>query len=319
MRELLGLVESLPVDPQSWPRVGLVAADRAAVMGLHHQAYIYQGSNKHYDAYFDQSLNGLADRWAKLTNDRHRKFVAAGSLVLSLFVPNKATCIPQSFPQPLPEGGSPIWKRLKHLLKSDPGSLWSLESVDVSAPATLGTWLRTDSHWSQTGCLIAINEVLQKLALPLLEALPATEYSKFSGDLASKWNGQPLTEMRKDLFCPEVMSIIPELEFDNYRSDPQHFGRHVRWVNHGAKFKVDVTVVGNSFAGPGTSSREITWWLARLFRSVTFLHMASIPTDVLEMTHCDVLIFQTIERFLYIVPDDNWTYAEIRQMADQTS
>jgi len=311
LSELLGLVESLPVDPQLWPRMGLVAADRAAVMGLNHQAYIYQGSNKHYDAYFDQNLARLAVSWCNLTTERHQRIVAAGSLVLSLFVPNKATCIPQAFPQPIPEGGTPMWRRLKHLLKPDPGSLFSLQSVDASSQAMLGAWLRTDSHWSQTGCLIAVNEILERLALPLLEFLPTTDYSKFSGDLSSKWDGQLLTEMRKDLICPEVNSIVPELEFDNYQGVREHFGRHVRWVNHGAKFKVDVTVVGNSFAGPGSSSRELTWWLARLFRSVTFLHMASIPTDVLEMTDCDVLIFQTVERFMYIVPADNWTYAEL--------
>ena len=309
--KLLQSVESVPVALESWPRTGLVSADHSAIMGSLQQTYLFQGSNNHYDAYFDTSLNELADGWAGLTAQRHQRITDQGALVLSVFVPNKATCLPAAFPQPMPRGGTTIWKRLTHLLSDDSGVIFSLQKMKIDEATMSGAWLRTDSHWSQSGCLLAVNEILEKLALPLLEVQLATETQQFSGDLSSKWSGKVLAEVRRELFCPEITSIIPEVEFDNNQGKSQHFGRHVRWVNKNAKYQINVTIVGNSFSGTGRGPGELTWWLARLFKSVTFLHISLIPTDVVEMTSCDVLIFQTVERFLYVLPQDNLTCDEI--------
>ena len=314
MRHLLEMVESVPVAPESWPRMGLASADRSAIIGRHQQTYLFQGSNNHYDAYFDGSLIELASDWAALTAKRHQEIVGRGPLVLSIFVPNKATCLPSAFPQPMPRGGTTIWKRLINLLSGDSGVIFSLQNIDVDEATMSGAWLRTDSHWSQSGCLLAVNEILEKLALPLLEVKLATDPQQFSGDLSSKWAGQLLAEMRRELFCPEITSITPELDLDNYQGGVGHLGRHVRWVNKEAKYQVAITIVGNSFSGPGFSSRELAWWLARLFKSVTFLHGSWIPTDVVEMTSCDVLIFQTVERFLYVLPQDNLNWAQFQEL-----
>ena len=317
--KLLQSVESVPVALESWPRTGLVSADRSAIMGSHQQNYLFQGSNNHYDAYFDTSLNELADGWAGLTTKRHQRITDEGVLVLSVFVPNKATCLPSAFPQPMPRGGTTIWKRLTHLLSDDSGVIFSLQKMKIDEATMSGAWLRTDSHWSQSGCLLAVNEILEKLALPLLEVQLATDTQQFSGDLSSKWSGKFLAEVRRELFCPEITSMIPEVGFDNNQGKSQHFGRHVRWANKNAKYQINVTIVGNSFSGPGFSSRELIWWLARLFKSVTFLHSSLIPTDVVEMTSCDVLIFQTVERFLYVLPQDNLTWDEVEKFSGDQS
>jgi hypothetical protein len=288
-------------------------------MGSHQQNYLFQGSNNHYDAYFDTSLNELADGWAGLTTKRHQRITDEGALVLSVFVPNKATCLPAAFPQPMPRGGTTIWKRLTHLLSDNTGVVFSVQKMKLDETTMSAAWLRTDSHWSQSGCLLAVNEILEKLALPLLEVQLATDTQQFSGDLSSKWSGKFLAEVRRELFCPEITSMIPEVGFDNNQGKSQHFGRHVRWANKSAKYQINVTIVGNSFSGPGFSSRELIWWLARLFKSVTFLHSSLIPTDVVEMTSCDVLIFQTVERFLYVLPQDNLTWDEVEKFSGDQS
>jgi hypothetical protein len=307
---MIDRVESKVVSPELWPRCGTVSPDRSGVIGYNHEAYIFQGSNNHYDAYFDE-VGALGEQWAILTTNRHREHSENGTPVLSLFVPNKATCIPKNFPQPLPKGGTETFKVLKRLLKDDPGVLFSLEDLKLSDVNMLGAWNRTDTHWSKSGCLLAVNEVLKKLDLPLLNLSIEIEEIHLSGDLSKKWLAHTLAELRKDLYCPELLHVTPDLEFDNEKELAGHFGRHVKWSNKYARYDLSVTIVGNSFAGPGNSSRELAWWFARLFSSVTFLHMSQIPKDIKEVTPCDVLIFQTIERFLYIVPNDNLAYSEL--------
>jgi hypothetical protein len=307
---MIDRVESKVVSPEIWPRCGTVSPDRSAVIGYNQEAFIYQGSNSHYDAYFDEG-NALGEQWAILTTNRHLENSKRGTQILSLFVPNKATCIPKNFPQPLPKGGTETFKGLKRLLKDDPGVLFSLEDSKLSDANMLGAWCRTDTHWSKSGCLLAVNEILKKLDLPLLTASIEIEETHLSGDLSNKWLTKTLVELRKDLYCPDLLLIAPDLEFDNEKDLTGHFGRHVIWSNKYARYDLSVTIVGNSFAGPGNSSRELAWWFARLFSSVTFLHMSQIPKDIAEVTSCDILIFQTVERFLYIVPNDNLTYLQL--------
>lgn len=312
-------VKSMAKSPELWPRHGTVSPDRSAVIGYNNEVYLYQGSNRHYDAYFDELSDVVVGEWANLLIKRHQENSLRGLQILSLVVPNKATCIPLNFPQPLPKGGTYVFKRLKRLLKDDYGIVFSFQELNLSDANMLGAWCRTDSHWSQTGCLLAVNEILEKLALPLLDTSIEIDETSFSGDLSQKWPLKMLTELRRDLYCPDLNYIAPVLEFDNASNLTRHFGRHVRWFNQNAKYNLNVTIVGNSFAGPGSSSRELAWWFARLFSSVTFLHMSEIPKDLSEVTSCDVLIFQTVERFLDIVPNDNLTYSQLMNHAYRTT
>jgi len=312
-------VESRVMSPELWPRHGTVSPDRSAVIGYNNEAFLYQGSNRHYDAYFDALSDGIADQWAFLVAMRHREYSLRGVQILSVVVPNKASCTPWNFPQPLTKGGTEIYKRMKRLLKVDRGAVFSFDESNLSDLNMLGAWNRTDSHWSQTGCLLAVNEIFEKLSLPLLNPSIEINENTFSGDLSKKWSVSSLVEIRKDLCCPELDFVVPVLEFDNSNNLTGHFGRHVRWANQNAKYNLNVTIVGNSFAGPGNSSRELVWWFARLFSSVTFLHMSEIPKDISEVTSCDVLIFQTVERFLYIVPNDNLTYLQLMNHAYGTT
>jgi hypothetical protein len=312
--KLLDLVDSIPVEPESWPHVGFVSSDRTVIMGHQHEMFLYQGTNQHYDSYFDSDLEQTANMWAELISHRHRELTKKVPLMLSIFVPNKATCLPLLFPQPLPRGGTVVGKSIKRLLADDPGVLFPLQDPSISSDAMAGAWLRTDSHWSPSGCLIAVNEILKKMALPLVQYQIATNQVEFRGDLSQKWQGRSMVEERLDLHSPELESLVPELEYDNSEKLSEHFGRHVRWANKKAKYPINITIVGDSFSGPGESSRELTWWLSRLFQSVTFLHMALIPTDVVDTTSCDFLIFEITERFLPQVPRDDLTYAQLQKL-----
>ncbi len=312
---MLELVESNPVNPENWPSVGMVSKDRSSIIGFDHEVFIYQGSNKHYDAYFDESKNQNGDKWAGITSTRHSSLTAKGIGVLSLFVPNKATCLSEMYPQPLAHGGSIAWKRLKWQTSKDDGVIFAFDGYSKTISHNRSFWCRTDSHWSKSGCFIVVNEILIKLGLQPLELCIENTRSTFFGDLASKWNLPAISEIRRDLFCPEIASNSPCLEFDNSVDVGQHSGRLTKWKNIFPKYAVNVTIVGDSFSGPGFNACELTWWLSRIFKSVTFIHFAEMPNDVVEETKCDVLIYQIAERFLEIPPTDQYTLAELLRVA----
>jgi hypothetical protein len=314
--EILEIVESTPVSPDDWPTVGSVSRDRSSVIGLDEEIFLFQGSNNHYDAYFDETSVEIANKWADLISQRHRKIISENVNVISLIIPNKATCVPSCFPMPLPNGGTVIWQRLKSLLRDDYGVLFPLQYLKNSQKASLNAWSRTDSHWSKSGCLVVLNELLNRMGLPSVAIYADTNSYAFSGDLSSKWKNLSLVEVRRDLCSSEIESINPVLQSDNGHLLSAHFGRKVNWQNINALYQIDLTVVGNSFCGPGLNPRELTWWLARIFRSVTFLHMSEIPIDLTDVFDTDYVIFQTVERFLYLLPSDVLTLAQLSEIAE---
>jgi alginate O-acetyltransferase complex protein AlgJ len=312
---MIELVESIAALPEIWPTSGTVSDDNSAVIGHNYEMYIYQGSNNHRDAYFIETQNEVLGKWIELIETRHQRYSSQSVKVLSLVVPNKATCMPWDFPEPLPRCGSSLFRSLKSRFLNDPRVLFPFEKMNLPDSLMSGAWNRTDTHWSQSGCLLAVNEILQSLDLPLMDMAIEMRQSAFYGDLADKWGEISICEMRKDLCCPDLISITPKLEFDNCKDLSGHFGRHVRWVNKFAKHDLIVTIVGGSSSGTGHSKRELTWWLARQFSEVNFIHMPNCPIDVVNVTACDILVIQTVERFLYLAPDDNLSYSELIELA----
>lgn len=312
----LKLVESIPLSPSEWPNVGSVSRDGSSVIGMGEEAFLFQGSNNHFDAYFDQRYVDVANEWAQLISQRHKTITSKNLGVVTLIIPNKATCVPRYYPMPLPTGGTTVWKRLKSLLRDDWGVLFPLNSLSDSGNASLAAWCRTDSHWSKSGCLVALNELLNRMGLSCLYVQEDTNFCEFSGDLSSKWKNHTLVEIRRDLCSSEIESNNPELLFDNSHLVNTHFGRRVSWRNASPLYQVDIVAIGNSFCGPGSNPRELTWWLARIFRSVTFLHMSEIPTDLADVFDTDYVIFQTVERFLNLVPSDVLTFAQLQEIAE---
>ena len=82
-------------------RVGEISDDRSVVVGRNGWCFIYEGSNNYRAACHDKCLVTLGDEWARLIEQRQRICGALGILFLHLIVPNKATLMPEHFPEPL--------------------------------------------------------------------------------------------------------------------------------------------------------------------------------------------------------------------------
>ena len=84
-------------------------------------------------------------------------------------------------------------------------------------------------------------------------------------------------------------------------------GRRVEWECEDAPLRASILVVGNSFSGTGLRRNDLVYWFSRLFRRTVFLQAASVPTDVLDVFRPDIVLFQGLERFMVLVPVDDYT------------
>ena len=310
---------SRPHLKETWPAIGQISRDQVATMGIGGFAFLYQGSNRYYDAYSHPKSLRQAREWAELTDERHRRFANSSVPFISAFVPNKATILGDKYPFLLPDAQTPTWKALSSALASNQ----SVKFLDIQDPVISGKtwapetlWRRVDSHWSVFGCVAAVNIILEGLGIAPLVPPVIDSDSVLWGDLSSRWFGPSLREEHY-LYVPTTQEQLglpdPVLEFDS--ADGVHgggiTGHRVVWVNQEAPYPAHLTVVGNSFAGPGHQPEHMVWWFARLFKKVTFIHSAGIPRDLLDVLHPDILVFQGLERFLHLVPGDGFTMREL--------
>jgi hypothetical protein len=295
-------------------RVGDISVDQSTIVGQNNILFLYMGSNNYYRQYIDSDLTDNGNKWAELTNARHRRLSHSVS-VLSLFVPNKATCMPDLYPLPLDVVPTQAWKDALMCLRDDSGVMFSEKLIHDSQRANRelqNAWRYCDSHWSEFGCLTTANEVLAKLGLPEIltqtkEIQTITQY----GDLSRKFGNNVIAELCHLTIKHHLPDPIRSYDSGLNKPYEGSVGRRITWENFESHINLHLLIIGNSFSGSGDNSTHLTYWMSRVFRKVTFLHTGHVPTDVLDFYKPDVIIFQGLERFMISVPSDNLSSIEI--------
>jgi len=296
--------------PNGWPGVGVVSPCRTGIMGREGYAMLFGGSNGYFDQYARQDAQAVATGWAELTTRRHETLGRSCPMV-TLFVPNKATCMPDCYPTLLPTTATPIFMKLGALLAPDPSVLFSNCLTEMSRPEQRreqSPWRFADTRWTDHGAAQTCNEILEAFGLPTIE-IHRTQIAarRLVADLGDRWPGLPIQEFTTVSAHADLPT--PTLTFDpgSPLSVTSVTGYRVGWENPDAPIDATLLVVGNSFCATGVEPEQLTWWLARVFRSVSFIWSPAIPTDALKRFKPDYLLFQTVERFLPSIPQDTLT------------
>ena len=307
----------MPSEMMMRLRVGEISRDRSTIVGKKGVFFLYSGSNNYYEQYNSSQLSSKGVEWAELTAERHRR-MSNNATIVSLFVPNKASCMPDLYPLSLNTSPTSIWQNLKRCLSSGSEFLFSNNLVNASSDVNRllhSPWRLVDSHWSEFGCVTTVNEVLIRLGIK--EITYETEIidpEASFGDLSSKFGHDSVSELK----CSKIKDRYPQpiKSFDSGNGAPYEgsVGRRVTWLNPDAEVPLHLLIVGNSFAGSGDSTQHLSYWLARVFKKITFLHSGYMPTDILTFYRPDIIVFQGLERFLVSLPTDDLTAETIESV-----
>jgi len=302
----------LPSESLRSLRSGDISLDRIATVGADQMLFLYGGTNDHFASYSrvrEQGSNANGQGWANLTAQRHAR-LSTSVQMLSLFVPNAATCLSDLYPLPLDRVPTPGWDEMRRLLQDDAGAMFCDDLFEASLPANRfesSPWQLTDSHWSDYGSLLVANSILQRLAVDPLEfRWIECEPQFIAGDLGSRFGDTVGMQVVRQIGCDLP---TPRCVFDSGDGslNGASMGRRVEWECQEARIDASMLVVGNSFSGTGLSRNHLVYWFSRLFRRTVFLHAASIPTDVVDSYRPDIVLFQGLERFMRLVPVDDYT------------
>lgn len=281
---------------------GAVSNDGDAVVGRNGYLFLGEGSNRVSELY-QKEYPGKEAEWTSLFMRRKRYADAAGFRYVQLVIPEKSSVIPQLCPFPA--------SKPSRLLASVSDSVSSSEDLYAAVffpflnEVASGVFSLTDSHLSAEGCVSVLGTIVRSLGKLLPDLDIVWKDILLKGDLGGKFSGDWRELARVgDRVLVQGVALEPELIRVADPVGGGHRGIERVWRNELAPIDLRVVAFANSFFERGVLSTQLSWWCARLFSEFHFIWSPALRPEYVEEVKPDVVICQTIERFLRVVPSD---------------
>jgi len=273
---------------------GTFSKKNTAVVGLDGFIFLFGGSNK-VDQMYNQPEEKVASTissWSKKLSMRNEKVTGLDSQFIQFFIPEKQSVLPRSYIRDI-ECPSILYKAVSSLPNCFDGfsAMTEQESPDL-------LWAKTDSHLSSFGAYWLSLCFVKSLGGEIDIKITPTKKRTMTGDLGTKYT-PTLYELSSGLKCDlDSPTVVDKFKPKN----GGHIGRSIKLVNPSAQIDKKVLVFGNSFFDFGGSSNQLSWWFSRIFTEFEFVWSPNLDYKKIESTQPDIVIAQTIERFLRLPP-----------------
>ena len=282
--------------------VGLMSAASVATVGRDGHLFLVGGSNNLLGRYLADDADEqdeLAAEWARIVVQRTERF-AGRATFLQMFIPEKSSALPKLFPfavaSPLP-----IYCKTMAKMESD-GRLPVLDCYPFLRDDE-ACFRKLNSHLSSRGCLEVFRAVLKALELPPVQPITFGARSYEPSDLGIHFFGRRIAEQLSDDLARDQPGLHGEgLVLQSEQRVERHVGTRATWRNATAPINKKVVAFANSFFEVGRAPTALSWWFARWFSEYHFIWDPNVDYDYVERVRPDIVIAQTIERFLYVVP-----------------
>ena len=276
--------------------VGTCSADTIVVFGQDGYLFVHTGANNINGQYLmpQDEAQALAAQWAETLDRRRETSKAAGVQFLQMIVPEKSSLLPQKTPFPA-AAGTPLMQALSASQASHP------DYIDVrvlfDADEALIAFPKANGHMSAFGSVKAFQAALARLGLEPPTITFGPPQIKRS-DLSNHFGGLQFYNRVAFPNSPEIETYSAGLQEILVIEDAGHRGQRRGWSNPSAPIKKRVLAFGNSFFERGGSPECLSWWFARWFEEFQFIWSPDLDPAEIEAYKPDIVICQTIERFL---------------------
>jgi hypothetical protein len=123
------------------------------------------------------------------------------------------------------------------------------------------------------------------------------------GDLAARFFNISFLDERHEAVFDLDDRFRSEAVLTYEKLSPSYVGLEQSWLNPNAPFDVEVMAFGNSFFGPANDQQNsMSFWFARYFKRYHTIWRSDMDHERVERVRPDIVICQTIERFLSTPP-----------------
>lgn len=299
------------LSPVGFP-VGLAALDGSAELGESGHFFLTGGSNGLRSLY-DRGLtdesrartNHVASRWRGTFDARAAALTELGAAYVQCVVPEKLTALRHL--HGTVDGPTNLLVAVEERTASCPYYV-SLLSGELGGLATdPGSWLRYDTHLSPAGARGVFRGLMRAAGLDVtsLDEVDFGSETFYSGDLARRMFGMTLWDPQLDPSPgsgPLLMGEPPRLVHSVDPAESGHVGTSRVWRRDGAPVDGVAVAFANSFFERGQRPSAMSWWASRYFREFHFVWGGDVDLDYVTRVQPDLVIGQTVERFLGRVP-----------------
>ncbi len=277
-------------------KVGTLSHKNTAIVGKEGHLFLYGGSNK-VDRLYDvqqDSAEKFADAWVKLIEKRHEKFSQKNISFIQLSIPEKQSIYPERYFRNI----SGLTPNLATLEQRQPISWFSAYDC-LMKHRHEEIYFNTDSHLNSVGSMRLFEGLLAYQALPPIPSTNKIKSGYALGDLGAKFTPQMAekTEIIAPFSKGQVKNTVRFIP-----ANKGHLGREYIWTNDKPLSERSIMIFGNSFFDAGTHPRHLTWWFNQYFRYVHFIWSISPDWKLIDKHKPDLVICQTIERFMRKTP-----------------
>ncbi|GJE11186.1 alginate O-acetyltransferase AlgX-related protein [Methylobacterium longum] len=290
-----------------------MSADRENVhVGRDGWLFLTGGTNRVMDRYRGGLRHWLLLRaWTRLIDARAARAEALGIRCLHVIVPEKLSVYDDRTEGLRYAPAKASTRRLARRLARNPAYLDLLAPLRAARSGPVPLYLRTDTHWTVRGCLLAYREIMRALgAIPPADigARPLVVADEVM-DIGEKLRDRPRERierfmLQRDAERVEVGPLLAAYEGAG-RDREVHVGAHVVYRNGSARADPRRLVLfGDSCAH--FDPFLLTGMLAESFSEVHFVWSASLDWSYIERVRPDILLFELAERFLARLPKDDF-------------
>ncbi|HQZ12753.1 MAG TPA: hypothetical protein PK286_07675 [Devosia sp.] len=284
--------------------VGTKSPNGNVMLGGGGKFFLVEGSNGLLAQYGRTASEVAPDvgRWRALVAARRDHAASVGAALFQTIVPEQLSVVPHLFPDELRTptamfGG--VEAALTELLGDRYVSvIGSLEALGARAVRP------GDSHLTPEGSCALARRITGAIAPGVSIAPEFSGTGKLAGDLLVQMFNMPIEEhfaTPSENWFP-VPTLISRIEPRPNR----HMGLEEHWENPAAQIDRSILVFGNSFfATEAFGPAHLGWWFARLFREYHFVWSPGYFAETVTDLRPDIVLCQTIERFLPTVPVDS--------------
>lgn len=295
-------VEAGNLSPMLMP-ARLPSMDGSAVTGLRGHLFLTGGTNSLlplYDEPVDDALMSRVDRWMDVLAQRVEGCEARGARFVQTVIPEKLTVLRHDAPFDI-DGPTPVLQEIENRLRDADFYVSGLAPFDEWTDAD-DPFLMTDTHFSAIGAqrmFSALAAQIDPQLVPLVDAVRMYQFRYAVGDLTGRF-GLPFysrivepSDGELAAYADGIMMIEKYIPAEGGMR-----GRRFGWTNSTAPSPLKVLVFGNSFFGPGDFAGHLSWWGKHLFSEFHFLWGPNLDWDLVDQLKPDVVVGQTVERFL---------------------
>lgn len=261
----------------------------------------YDGENFDFGA---EGLDGVVAGWKEVLEERRILADRYEAAYAHVVIPEKLTALRRYSPLPI-DGPTAILEGLSAQLGTEP---WYVDALTLFERwhSPEDPYPTTDSHLSASGAravMKAVADRVDPMVAPLMEALPMREVAYVQGDLSRMMQ---LPFYSKALRPDGGLSRRYSLGLEEYDRSPEgtrgQAGRRLHWTNSTPASPSRVLIFGGPISGEGDAPEQLAWWAKHFFSEVRLEWRPDVDASIVEEFRPDIVITQTVERDLSVVP-----------------